>query len=122
MKVAVLGFGTVGQGVYGMLAHSKGLEQGPVLVRPGKDNEPWKVADMNAIVSDASVGAVAEVMGGVEARVQLLRYGTPRPASMSLPRTRRSSRPGHRASRDREGARRGIFVQCSLRRRCAFPA
>ena len=66
MKVAVLGFGTVGQGVYGMLAHSKGLEPGPVLVRPGKDNEPWKVADMNAIVSDASVGAVAEVMGGVE--------------------------------------------------------
>ena len=37
MKVAVLGFGTVGQGVYGMLAHSKGLEPGPVLVRPGKD-------------------------------------------------------------------------------------
>ena len=66
MKVAVLGFGTVGQGVYGMLAHSKGLEPGPVLVRAGKDNEPWKVADMNAIVSDASVGAVAEVMGGVE--------------------------------------------------------
>ena len=57
MKVAVLGFGTVGQGVYGMLAHSKGLEPGPVLVRAGKDNEPWKVADMNAIVSDASVGA-----------------------------------------------------------------
>ena len=37
MKVAVLGFGTVGQGVYGMLAHSKGLEPGPVLVRPGKE-------------------------------------------------------------------------------------
>ena len=50
MKVAALGFGTVGQGVYGMLAHSKGLEPGPVLVRAGKDNEPWKVADMNAIV------------------------------------------------------------------------
>ena len=66
MKVAVLGFGTVGQGVYGMLAHSKGLEPGLVLVRPGKDNEPWKVADMSAIASDASVGAVAEVMGGVE--------------------------------------------------------
>ena len=69
MKVAVLGFGTVGQGVYGMLTHSKGLEPGPVLVRPGKDNEPWKVADMNAIVSDATVGAVAEVIEGVVAGV-----------------------------------------------------
>ncbi len=94
MKVAVLGFGTVGQGVYGMLAHSKGLEPGPVLVRAGKDNEPWKVADMNAIVSDASVGAGRGGHGRGRARVQLLRYGTQRPASMSLPRTRRSSRPG----------------------------
>ena len=66
MKVAVLGFGTVGKGVYEMLAHADGLEQGPVLVRPGKVDEPWKISDINGIVSDVSVGAVAEVMGGVE--------------------------------------------------------
>lgn len=66
MKVAVLGFGTVGKGVYKMLAHADGLEQGPVLVRPGKVDEPWKISDINGIVSDVSVGAVAEVMGGVE--------------------------------------------------------
>ena len=66
MKVAVLGFGTVGKGVYKMLAHADGLEQGPVLVRPGKADEPWKISDINGIVSDVSVGAVAEVMGGVE--------------------------------------------------------
>lgn len=66
MKVAVLGFGTVGKGVYEMLAHADGLEQGPVLVRPGKADEPWKISDINGIVSDVSVGAVAEVMGGVE--------------------------------------------------------
>ena len=93
MKVAVLGFGTVGQGVYGMLAHSKGLEPGPVLVRPGKDNEPWKVADMNAIVSDASVGAVAEVMGGVEPAFSYCAMAL-KAGNMLLPRTRRSSRPG----------------------------
>ena len=66
MKVAVLGFGTVGVGVYGMLAEAAGLEPGPVLVRPGKENEPFKVSSIEAIVNDPAVGAVAEVIGGVE--------------------------------------------------------
>ncbi|MDO4972924.1 MAG: homoserine dehydrogenase [Eubacteriales bacterium] len=66
MKVAVLGYGTVGVGVYGMLANAAGLEQGPVLVRPGKENEPFKVSSLAAILEDPTVGAVAEVMGGVE--------------------------------------------------------
>ena len=70
MKVAVLGFGTVGYGVYEMLKKADGLEAGPVLVRPGKDDEDFKVTDIDAIVSDSSVGAVAEVMGGVDPAFQ----------------------------------------------------
>ena len=66
MKVAVLGFGTVGVGVYEMLGQARGLEQGPVLVRPGKVNADFKVDSIEAICADESVGAVAEVMGGVE--------------------------------------------------------
>ena len=66
MKVAVLGYGTVGVGVYEMLKGAKGLEQGPVLVRPGKKDQPFKVTSMEEILNDPSVGAVAEVMGGVE--------------------------------------------------------
>ena len=66
MKVAVLGYGTVGVGVYEMLAQAAGLEQGPVLVRPGKENEPFKVSRLSSILEDPTVGAVAEVMGGVE--------------------------------------------------------
>lgn len=66
MKVAVLGYGTVGVGVHEMLKAAEGLEAGPVLVRPGKKNEPWKVEDIREITEDPSVGAVAEVMGGVE--------------------------------------------------------
>ena len=66
MKVAVLGFGTVGFGVYEMLGKAKGLEQGPVLVRPGKKDAPFKVTSIEEIVNDPSVGAVVEVMGGVE--------------------------------------------------------
>ena len=66
MKVAVLGYGTVGVGVYEMLARSEGLEPGPVLVRPGKEDKPFKVSSLSAIVNDPTVGAVVEVMGGVE--------------------------------------------------------
>ena len=66
MKVAVLGFGTVGVGVYEMLLSAQGLEAGPVLVRQGKVSKPYQVDSMEAILSDASVSAVAEVMGGVE--------------------------------------------------------
>ena len=66
MKVAVLGYGTVGVGVYGMLQSAEGLEACPVLVRPGKKDDEFKVCDIADITGDASVGAVAEVMGGVE--------------------------------------------------------
>jgi homoserine dehydrogenase len=66
MKVAVLGYGTVGVGVHEMLAHADGLEQGPVLVRPGKKDQDWKVTAIEEIVNDPTVEAVAEVMGGEE--------------------------------------------------------
>ncbi len=66
MKVAVLGFGTVGVGVWDMLEKAPGLERGLVLVRPGKENEDFKVSSMEAICADESIDTVAEVMGGVE--------------------------------------------------------
>ena len=66
MKVAILGFGTVGVGVYEMLAEAQGLEQGPVLVRAGKDDKPFKRTTIESIVDDPEVWAVAELMGGIE--------------------------------------------------------
>ena len=66
MKAAVLGFGTVGVGVYEMLGQARGMEQGPVLVRPGKVDAPFKVDSIEQITADPTVDAVAEVMGGVE--------------------------------------------------------
>ena len=66
MKVAILGLGTVGQGVYEMLSAAPGFEVGKVLVRPGKEDAPYKTSDLDAILSDPSTDAVAEVMGGVE--------------------------------------------------------
>lgn len=66
MKVAVLGYGTVGKGVYDMLCACPMFEAGPVLVRPGKTDAPFKVDSIEAIVNDPSVDAVAELMGGVD--------------------------------------------------------
>ena len=56
MKVAVLGFGTVGVGVYEMLKNAPGLEAGPVLVRPGKEDADFKVSSMEAILADPGGG------------------------------------------------------------------
>ncbi len=66
MKTAVLGYGTVGVGVVNMLSAARGLECGSVLVRPGKAREAFHVTELDQILDDASVGAVAEVMGGIE--------------------------------------------------------
>ena len=66
MKTAVLGYGTVGFGVHEMLKSAEGLEAGPVLVRPGKEDADFKVSSIEAITQDESIGAVAEVLGGIE--------------------------------------------------------
>ncbi len=66
MKVAVLGFGTVGVGVFEMLKNAEGMEQGTVLVRPGKNDTAFKRTSIEEIVNDPEIDAVAEVMGGIE--------------------------------------------------------
>ena len=66
MKVAVLGYGTVGAGVYRMLLDAPGMEAGPVLVRPGKAVESFMVSDAALIFDDPTVDAVVETLGGLD--------------------------------------------------------
>lgn len=66
MKTAVLGYGTVGKGLVQQLRRGQALEQGPVLVRPGKEREPFHTSRLEDILTDPSVEAVAEAMGGEE--------------------------------------------------------
>ena len=49
MKVAVLGYGVVGKGVYDMLRTCPLLEAGSVLVRPGKVDElsRWTISKLS---------------------------------------------------------------------------
>lgn len=66
MKAAVLGYGTVGKGVHDMLLSPGALTAGPVLVRAGKADAPFKTDSLDAICADVTVDAVAETMGGVD--------------------------------------------------------
>ena len=66
MKTAVLGFGTVGGGIYELLRRTPGMEPGPVLVRPGKVRLPFQTESLEDILADPAVEAVAEAIGGVE--------------------------------------------------------
>ena len=52
MKVALLGYGTVGVGVRKMLQNASDLEAGPVLVRAGKEKESFQTSDFSSILSD----------------------------------------------------------------------
>lgn len=66
MKVGVLGYGTVGRGVYEMIEQSAFLTAGPVLVLPFECKESFMVTDIESITGDTTVDAVCECMGGIE--------------------------------------------------------
>ena len=72
MKYALLGFGTVGVGVYEMTDKLPALHCEKVLVRTGKVKEDWQTDDMQAILADPSIEAVAEVMGGLHPAYEYL--------------------------------------------------
>lgn len=66
MKTAILGYGTVGGGVYEILKTAKGLTPGGVLVRPGKVREAFMTDSLDALLADPETDAVAEAIGGTK--------------------------------------------------------
>ena len=73
MKYALLGFGTVGVGVYEMMEKLYSFECRKVLVRPGKVKEPWQTDNFVEICEDPSVDIVVEVMGGLHPAYEYVR-------------------------------------------------
>ena len=72
MKYALFGFGTVGVGVFEMTDKLPELHCEKVLVRTGKVKEAWQTDDVQAILADPSIEAVAEVMGGLHPAYEYL--------------------------------------------------
>lgn len=64
MRVAVLGYGTVGKAVYDLLGRSEALTPAGVFVRPGKAALPFQTDDLYGLLARAD--GVVEVLGGVE--------------------------------------------------------
>ena len=72
MNIAILGFGTVGSGVYEIVKHAqtdftKQLDVKHILIRKGKAASlPCMCDDIATILNDDSVDIVVETMGGIE--------------------------------------------------------
>lgn len=69
MKVAILGYGTVGSGVGEIIAslHNKGIEVAHILERSENlHKHPLMCDDINVILNDKEVAVVVETMGGIE--------------------------------------------------------
>lgn len=66
MKIALLGFGVVGKGVYDQVCRRCDMEVARVLVRRSiEEIAPISTTDINDILTDDTIDTVVEVMGGV---------------------------------------------------------
>ena len=66
MKIAILGFGTVGSGAYEAAKSASGIEVKKILdIRELPGYEDLITSDINDILDDPEIGLVAECMGGV---------------------------------------------------------
>ena len=66
MKIAILGYGTVGRGVDTIVSGLEGVEVTRILDLPDRCTEPRMTSDYASIVSDPSIEVVLECMGGLE--------------------------------------------------------
>ena len=66
MKIAILGFGTVGCGVDQIAAHVDGLEVTRILDLPDRCMGSRMTSDYAQIVGDPQIEVVVECMGGIE--------------------------------------------------------
>lgn len=86
MKIAILGFGTVGSGAYETALSAPGIEVKYVLARreiPGLAAEV--VREFDTILADEEVAVVAECMGGIQPALDYVRAAMKRGKSVVTP-------------------------------------
>lgn len=67
MKIAVLGYGTVGQGVTSIVdSYINSVEVSRILDLPDRCTQPRMTSDFETIVGDKNIEVVVECMGGLE--------------------------------------------------------
>ncbi|MGI6755259.1 MAG: homoserine dehydrogenase [Atopobiaceae bacterium] len=67
MKIAVLGYGTVGQGVTSIVdSYIDSVEVSKILDLPDRCTQPRMTSDFETIVGDKNIEVVVECMGGLE--------------------------------------------------------
>ena len=74
MRIGLLGFGTVGKGVYELVSHREDMEVAAVLCRRELKLEGVRVThDFNDILEDTSIDTVVEAIGGVHPAYEYVR-------------------------------------------------
>lgn len=78
MKIAILGYGTVGSGVFQIIRENNAIIEkrvgAPVEIKyvldlrefPGDPVEPYLVHDFKTVIEDPEIDIIVEVMGGVK--------------------------------------------------------
>ncbi len=67
MKIALLGYGTVGRGVDKIVSERvEGVEVSRILELPGRLSDPRMTSEYPQILADPEIGLVVECMGGLE--------------------------------------------------------
>ena len=79
MNIAILGFGTIGSGVYDIIAKKfspflQDINVTKILIRPGKEKKlQTMTSDFEDIVNDPSIDLIVETMGGIHPAYEYIR-------------------------------------------------
>lgn len=77
MKIAILGYGTVGSGVYEIITNGKSLELEKIEVKSvfarSRDKMHLATDDINEIINDEEISVVVECLGGLNPAYDLLK-------------------------------------------------
>ena len=77
MKIAILGYGTVGSGVYDIITNGKPQELKKIEVKRifarSRDKMPLATDDINEIINDEEISVVVECLGGINPAYEFIK-------------------------------------------------